>query len=165
MFFEDLEAFLEGCSALVLAGVGNRLRRDDAAGAMVLRKLKGKVPAGVMMIDCGAVPENFSLEFKKAKPSHIVFFDAVDMGKEPGSYALIREGALATCSMSTHKQSVKVLFRVLREGLPGVRIALIGLQPKTTEFGSGLSRPVGRGLNLMAGEVAKAIGRSLCEDN
>jgi len=143
----------------VLAGVGNGLRKDDAVGVMVIKRMKGKVPAGVRLVDCGSVPENFSLEIKRAGPSHIIFFDVVDMGMAPGSYAMINEGSLMSQSMSTHKQSVKVLFMVLREGLPGVRIALVGIQPKTVDFGTGLSRPVGRALNSVVEETTRAIGR------
>lgn len=164
-FEEDLSAFLKGCRRLMLVGVGSRLRRDDAAGVAVLSKLKGRIPGSARMLDCGTVPENFSLDMKRYQPTHMVFFDAVEMGADPGERRLIVEDEMIAQSFSTHKQSVKVLFMVLREGIPGVRIVLAGIQPKTTEFGRGISRPVARGVNMLADEVASAIRCSCHEDN
>jgi len=164
-FEEELTGFLRGCRRLMLVGVGSRIRRDDAAGLAVLAKLRGRVPASVCLLDCGTVPENYSLDMKRFQPTHMVFFDAVEMGKEPGSRAMIEEEDLIAQSFSTHKQSVKVLFMVLREGIPGVRIVLAGIQPKTTDFGRGISRPVARGISAMSEEVVNAIRCSCNEDD
>ncbi len=164
-FEEELSGFLKGCRRLMLVGVGSRLRRDDAAGVAVLARVRGKVPPSVGILDCGTVPENYSLDMKRFQPTHIVFFDAVEMGAEPGSRALIEEEGLIEQSFSTHKQSVKVLFMVLRNGIPGVRIVLAGIQPKSAEFGRGISRPVARGISAMSGEVINAIRCSCNEDD
>ncbi len=163
-FEEDLTKFLTGWRRLMLVGIGSRIRRDDAAGLAVISRLRGAVPPSVGMLDCGTVPENYSLDMKRFQPTHLVFFDAVEMGAEPGSRAMIAEDELIVQSFSTHKQSVKVLFMVLREGIPGVRIALAGIQPKTTEFGRGISRPVARGISAMSEEVSNAI-RCTCHEN
>jgi len=157
-FEEDLTTFLKGCRRLMIAGMGNTLRRDDAVGIKVVSGLKGKLPEGIELLDCGTTPENFSSRFKRSEPTHILFFDAVEMRREPGSYGFIDEETLATQSVSTHKQSVKMLFRVLREWSPGVKIGLVGIQPKKTEFGTGLSLPVKRGLNSLLAELVRVVG-------
>jgi hydrogenase 3 maturation protease len=164
-FEEDLLAFLKGCRRLVIAGMGNSVRMDDAVGGKVASKLRGKVPAGVELIDCGTTPENFSSFFKRVGPTHILFFDAVDMGKDPGAFGFVNEETLSTQSLSTHKQSVKVLFRILREGNADLRIGLVGIQPKNIEFGTGMSTPVKRGLNSIMGIVIKALGETCHEDH
>ncbi|MBM5804732.1 MAG: hydrogenase 3 maturation endopeptidase HyCI [Candidatus Verstraetearchaeota archaeon] len=158
-FEDDLLAFLHNSRSLVLAGVGSDIRRDDAVGVMVVSRLKGKLPAGVGLIECGTVPENFTGQIKRLRPTHIIFFDAVEMDKEPGFYDFIHEGTLIVQSLSTHKQSLRILLKVLKEEIPGVRIGLVGIQPKTTDFGRGLSRPVSRGLNSLLEGLIKTIGR------
>lgn len=164
-FEEDLLAFLKGCRKLVVAGMGNNVRRDDAVGSKVVSRLKEKAPDGVEAIDCGTTPENFSSFFKRAEPTHILFFDAVDMGKEPGSFGFVDDETLSTQSLSTHKQSVKMLFTVLREGNANLRIGLVGIQPKTIEFGTRLSLPVKRGLNALMGTLIKVMGETCNEDH
>uniref|UniRef100_A0A7C3F2M2 Hydrogenase maturation protease n=1 Tax=Candidatus Methanomethylicus mesodigestus TaxID=1867258 RepID=A0A7C3F2M2_9CREN len=159
-FEDEVDAFLSGWRKLSLVGVGNELRRDDAAGMAVVRAIERASPKGVLTIIAGPVPENFSGSIKRAQPSHILFFDAVEMGATPGEFSLIREGDLAINALSTHKQSVKVLFMVLREGIPGVRIALVGIQPKTVDFGRGVSRPVSRGVKRLAVSILDVIGRT-----
>lgn len=132
---------------------------------MVISRLKGKIPAGIGLIDCGTVPENFTGRIKRLRPTHIIFFDAVEMGKDPGFYDFIDEGTLIAQSLSTHKQSLKILLKVLKEENPGVKIRLVGVQPKTTDFGRGLSRPVSRGLNSLLEVLIKTIGRGIREDD
>jgi hydrogenase 3 maturation protease len=159
MTFENLLlAFLNGAEKLLLVGIGNRLRGDDAAGLTVISRLKSKKVKNAILMDCGTVPENFTGEMKKLKPTHIIFFDAVEMGKDPGAYAVINEDEMCAGSISTHRQSLRILFRILREGIPGVRIMLIGVQPKSLEFGKRLTRPVDRGVNSLVDAMAKVLG-------
>jgi hydrogenase 3 maturation protease len=164
-FEDDLLAFLHNSRSLVLVGVGSKIRGDDAVGVMVVSRLKGKLPAGVGLIDCGTVPENFTGQIKRLRPTHVIFFDAVEMGKEPGFYDFIDEETLIAQSLSTHKQSLRILLKVLKEGIPGVKIRLVGIQPRTTDFGTGLNRPVSRGLNSLLEVLIKTIGRGLREDD
>ncbi|MEM3484622.1 MAG: hydrogenase maturation peptidase HycI [Candidatus Methanomethyliaceae archaeon] len=162
MTFENLLlAFLNGAENLLLIGIGNRLRKDDAAGVMVISRLKRKKVKKAILMDCGTVPENFTGTIKRLKPTHIIFFDAVEMGKDPGTYAIINEDEMCTGSISTHKQSLKILFRILKEGIPNVKIMLIGIQPKSLEFGKKLTRPVDRGVNSLVNIMVKVLGCSL----
>jgi hydrogenase 3 maturation protease len=163
-FEDDLLAFLHNNRSLVLAGVGSDIRRDDAVGVLVISRLRGSLPAGIGLVDCGTVPENFTGQIKRHRPTHIIFFDAVEMGKEPGFYDFVDEETLIAQSLSTHKQSLNILLQVLKTGIPKVKIRLVGIQPKTTDFGKGLSRPVGRGLNSLLEVLIKTIRRSSRED-
>src|SRR5574342_1091615 len=54
--FAELRARLEGKRVLIL-GVGNRLRGDDAVGPLLVEHLQGKVD--IPLIDAGEVPENY----------------------------------------------------------------------------------------------------------
>ncbi len=136
------------------------MRGDDAAGCSVARilrsRLKGK--SNVLVIDCGGVPENFTLEMKRFQPSHILFIDAVEMGLKPGEARLVEGDELTGRSLSTHKQSLKLLFSVLKEGIPGVKIRLLGIQPKTIDFGARISYQVRAGVRAVADGITKSLG-------
>jgi len=159
MTFEDLLlAFLKDAERPLLAGIGNRLRGDDAAGLLVISRLKRKRIKNAILLDCGTIPENFTGIIKRLNPTHIIFFDAVEMGKGPGTYAVIDEEEICGGSISTHRQSLRILFRILREGIPDVKIMLIGVQPKSTEFGKRLSRPVDKGVKSIVDLLVKVLG-------
>jgi hydrogenase maturation protease HycI len=159
-FEEDLLGFLAESGGLLLAGIGNTTRRDDAAGVRVVTRLRGKVPKGVALLDAGTTPENYSSKIKLLKPRRIIFFDAVEMGADAGTYCFIDEETLVSQTVSTHKQPLSMLMRILREGLPETGIRLVGIQPKNTDFGFGMSAPVDRGVNALVGAIREALRRS-----
>lgn len=140
-------------------GIGNTARRDDAAGVRVVTRLRGKVPRGVDLLDAGTTPENYSSTIKRLRPRRIIFFDAVEMGADAGELRFIDEETLVSQTVSTHKQPLSMLMRVLREGLPEASIRLVGIQPKTTDFGFRMSAPVNRGVNALVGDILEAMGR------
>jgi hydrogenase maturation protease len=73
--------------------------------------------------------------------------------------AFIDEETLVTQSVSTHKQPLSMLMAVLREGLPDSAIRLVGVQPKNTEFGCGMSAPVERAVKALVGLLLGALRR------
>jgi hydrogenase 3 maturation protease len=156
-FEEDLLGFLGGAQGLVLVGIGNTARKDDAAGVRVITRLKGKAPQGVHLLDVGTTPENYSSKMKQLTPTRIMFFDAVEMGKDAGTYCFIDEETLVSQSVSTHKQPLSMLMEVLKRGLPEARVRLVGIQPKTTEFGFGMSSPVNRAVDALIGKLLEAM--------
>ncbi|MGB9879969.1 MAG: hypothetical protein ACPLRM_04330, partial [Anaerolineae bacterium] len=66
-------------------------------------------------------------------------------------------------SLSTHKQSLKLLFSVLKEGIPGVKIKLLGIQPKTIDFGARISSQVRVSVRAVADGISKLYGGSMLE--
>jgi len=139
-------------------GIGNTARKDDAAGVRVITRLRGKVPEGVHLLDVGTTPENYSSKMKQLAPTRIMFFDAVEMDQDAGTYCFIDEETLVSQSVSTHKQPLSMLMVVLKHGLPEAGVRLVGIQPKTTEFGFGMSAPVNRAVDALVGELLKALG-------
>jgi len=164
-FDEELATFLKCRRKLVLVGIGNRMRRDDGIGTRIITSLKGKVPSDVELLDGGTVPENYISIIKKAGPSHAIFIDAVDMHAKPGFFGFIDEETLVSGSISTHKQSLKMLFLVLRDGVDDINIRLVGVQPKNIEFGIGLTAPLRRSLKLLQATLVNALEGQENEDN
>ena len=160
-FEEDLSVFLYGSRRVLLIGMGNTVRKDDAAGIRVITRGRGRVPPGAILLNVGTTPENYSSKIKQLKPTHVIFFDAVEMKKNPGEYCFINEETLVSQSMSTHKQPLSMLMAVLKEGIPDVSIKLVGIQPKTVEFGYGMSTAVDRGVDSLVGVLFCALGRAL----
>ncbi|MCC6012762.1 MAG: hydrogenase maturation peptidase HycI [Candidatus Verstraetearchaeota archaeon] len=152
---EDLLVFLKDAKKLLFVGIGNKLRKDDGAGSIIISRLKRRGIKSV--IDCEIMPENFIGKIKRINPTHIIFFDAIDMGEKPGTYRVISENELCERFISTHRLPIKILFKILKEEIPNVKILLIGIQPKNIEFGKGLSKSVNKGINSLIEEIIEVI--------
>lgn len=154
-FEEDLLTFLKDSKKLLFIGIGNTLRKDDGAGIRIINILKRRGVKNVL--NCGASPENYTGVIKKIAPTHIIFFDAVEMGREPGHFEIIKECDFYEQILSTHKIPMKLLFQILKNDLPNLKILFIGIQPKNIGFGKGISRPVVKGINSLVDKIIKAL--------
>ncbi len=93
-------------SAVVLVGVGNQLMGDDAAGMLVVQKLKASLPVDsrLFAIEGGPAPENITGAIRKLNPGLVIFIDAGDMGKEAGKVGLF------TCDESEGISAFRAFF-------------------------------------------------------
>ncbi len=135
----ELRAWLEGTEKVVIAGIGNGIRRDDFAGVKVVQDLAGRVSRNVHLIECETVPESFVDEIIGIAPTHVLLIDAALLGLAPGSAHLYDvEEVVSSTSISTHTMPLRVFCEYVFT-LTGAKIALLLIEPKDTEFGEGLS--------------------------
>ncbi|MEA3312360.1 MAG: hydrogenase maturation protease, partial [candidate division WOR-3 bacterium] len=71
---------------VLVIGVGNRMRADDAVGPLAIDRLQesADTPENWMLIDAGEVPENALGLVEKEKPDRVLLIDACDWDAEPG---------------------------------------------------------------------------------
>lgn len=123
----------------VLLGVGSRVRGDDAAGSVVAERLAAR---GVRnAFDCGGVPENYAGLVEKLQPQDVLFVDAVDFGKPPGSIALFGGESFQAQSVSTHSAGLSPLIHFLAATSKAV-CWVLAIQPADLTYGADLSAPV-----------------------
>ncbi|UCD96672.1 MAG: hydrogenase 3 maturation endopeptidase HyCI [Candidatus Bathyarchaeota archaeon] len=141
---DTLKIWLKGAECIVIVGIGNELRQDDFVGVQVVRKLKGKVPEHVKLIESETVPESYLDEIVEFNPTHILIIDAGALGCEPGTIKFIHYDAIlkADSVVSTHSLPLRVFCDYLATTL-GARIALLIIEPENTAFGEGLSEIIG----------------------
>ena len=75
----------------------------------------------------------------------MVLVDAVDFGSSPGTIKIIEKDDIKDESLSTHNASLNLVAKYLQKET-SADVFLLGVQPKTTEFGKEISRPVREGL-------------------
>ncbi len=139
---------------MLVVGVGNLLRSDDAAGVEVARRLQELGVCEVLIVE--DVPENYLGPMQKAGAQTVIFCDAVDLGAEAGAFALLDIEDLAGPSISTHNASLELVARCLRDG--GVeRILIAAIQPQSLEWGMHISEPVKSGTIALAEHVAAVV--------
>jgi hydrogenase 3 maturation protease len=138
----DLENWLSKARKVVIAGLGNPLRKDDSVGINVVRGLQRKVSKNIYLIECETVPESYIEAITEFNPTHILVVDAAALDLKPGSAKLINPDQLANRpAISTHTLPLQVFCKYLAE-TTGAKIAILAIQPEDASFGGGLTKKV-----------------------
>ena len=138
----ELQAWFFGVHKVVIAGIGNSLRRDDFVGVKIVRDLQDTVSSSVYLIECETVPENFIEPIIRFNPSHVLIIDAALLNLEPGSTKLLSSKQLMERqAVSTHALPLRIFCEYLARETKA-KIALLLIQPGDTRFGEGLTREV-----------------------
>lgn len=154
---EELRFWLSGAKGVVVAGIGNAIRRDDGVGVKIVEGLQGRVSPAITLIACETAPESFVDEIINIRPTHVLLIDAAQLGMRPGQVRLCApEEVLHMRAISTHALPLRVFCEYVVQ-LTGAKIALILIEPKDTDFGEGLTRE----LENAAAAVDEALRETL----
>ena len=137
---------------VVLMGVGNPLRGDDAAGCLLARAL-ARAP-GLTVVESDDVPERDVLPIADAHPDVVVLADALDMGLAPGSVAVVEPEALGRYVPSTHRVPLALLADILRRTCDA-DVVVLGIQPRQVEPGAPVSGEVSLAVRALAGWIRR----------
>lgn len=136
--FNELKQRTKDKKVLIL-GIGNRLRGDDAVGSILAERLKKKLD--IPIIDAEDVPENYLGPIEASGTNLVLVLDAADLGAIPGDLSLVEMNQLKEMGVSTHTANLALLFRVIPKSRRPDAV-LVAIQPEQMETGSGLSRNV-----------------------
>ncbi len=158
---EELSKWLGRAERLVLAGIGNPIRRDDFIGVKIVQNLKGKVSKKVLLVECETIPESYIEQIIDFNPTHILLIDAAVLGLKPGDSELHEpEKLIATPAFSTHMLPLRIFCEYLSKATKA-RIALLLIEPKETDFGEGLSPEV----DAVAKKITKTLLETFSQEN
>jgi hydrogenase 3 maturation protease len=143
----SLRSLLRG--RVVVMGIGNPLRGDDAVGSVIARLLHASIqatsspalPATATVLDAEEIPECWLGPAVAARPDTVLLVDAVELGALPGAVALLSAGELSGRALFTHRTPLRPLTEYL-ESETHARVALLGVQPGPLRWGEELSPPV-----------------------
>jgi hydrogenase 3 maturation protease len=146
---------------IAIAGIGNELRGDDAAGVLVARALSrgmlhynGRV--SVLIIDAGPSPENCTGTLRRFAPAFVLLVDAAQMGETPGTVRYFASPGTVGLSATTHTLPLSVLAKYLTAEL-GCTVALLGIQPAADSLLAALTPPVKHSVNLIVQYLAESL--------
>ena len=153
----DLKNWLSNAQKVVIAGIGNPIRKDDFVGVEIVRNLKNKVSESVYLIECETVPESFMETIAEFSPTHILIIDAAMLNLNPGSSKLIEPGQLRRHPViSTHALPLRIFCEYLAK-TTGAKIALLVMQPKDTGFGEGLTSKLKETATALSNLLSKTL--------
>jgi hydrogenase 3 maturation protease len=142
-------------SNVVVLGVGNTLRGDDAAGPAVCERLSGRVWPRV--IDAGATPENYIGSVLEAAPDILLIVDAADFGGCPGEIRLCTPDQIRTPAFCTHALSLNLAIDLIRHERT-LEVYLIGIQADGMRLGDGLSPAASGAVETLVSALLEIFG-------
>jgi hydrogenase maturation protease len=129
---------------LSLIGIGNRFRRDDAAGLEVVRRLRLAHPPGVELIEQEGEPASLIESWSNVDEALVV--DSVSSGSAPGTlhrFDVTHAPLPAQVFPSTHAMGLPEAVELARKrGRLPARLVVYGIEGESWEAGEGLSEPV-----------------------
>jgi len=139
---KELKNWFADAKKVVIAGIGNPIRSDDYVGLTIVEKLKGKLPETVCLLECETVPESYLLDIEEFKPTHVLLIDAAFLGLNPGEARLVDVEKMGDfSSITTHLLPLRVFCDYVKQAT-GAKIALLLIEPKSTEFNEDLTAEV-----------------------
>ena len=149
---------------LLVAGMGNVLRRDDGFGVYVAERLQAEgAPPGARVVEIGIGGIHLVHELLE-RPDALIVIDALDLGREPGTVIVVRPEVreprgrddLADMHYATPERAL-MLAQAL-EVLPA-QAWIVGCQPEDADgLGQGLTETVARAVEPAAAEVRRLAG-------
>jgi hydrogenase 3 maturation protease len=160
MVLIPLKRRLRGFTRLLVLGIGNQLKGDDAAGIELARQLKRQVGLSkeISVVEGGVAPENFTWVIRDVHPSHILIVDAAKMGMQAGSMRIVEKGEIDSFSFSTHNLSLSFFADYLEKEF-GSKVTIVGIEPSNSDFGKGISKPVMESLKVLVRAVLGILSK------
>lgn len=158
------------CRTLVI-GLGNDLRGDDGAGLRVVRRLEGRVPETVRLVEAPA--DAVALLDLWEGADRVVLIDATQSGVPAGTVAMVEVGSgredgrlVGETMMSSHAMGLADAVALARalDRLPR-RLRIYGIEAASLVHGAPLSEAVARAADALADRlVAELWAGAFAED-
>jgi hydrogenase 3 maturation protease len=129
----SLETFLKDATRVVVIGMGNELRGDDAVGLEIVRLLKTHQSQRLTVYEGHMTPEAFIAPACSLKPSHLLIVDAAELRQQPGTWRLLSRDEIQTRLFTTHYLPATAVADELSSRC-GTKVAFLGVQPKSREI-------------------------------
>ncbi len=131
---------------IVVLGIGNILLSDDGVGVHAVNRLRDeyKFPENVRLIDGGTKGLDLLPFFEGT--DKVLIIDAANFKKEPGTIDTVegdRIPSFLSSKLSVHQIGLPdMLFASKLMGITPSEMCLVGIQPKSMETGTELSKEI-----------------------
>ena len=139
----NLVNWIAGGRRIAVVGVGNEMRKDDAVGVHVAKKLRGKLSRQFRLIEAGTIPESYIDKVREFRPTHVLIIDAAQIGTNPGNSRLLSPRKVKGLSISTHTLPLNVFAEFVKRET-GSKVQILAVQPKDLDFGEGMTNELKR---------------------
>ena len=147
-------------SKIVVIGIGNLLLMDEGIGIHTINELETHdLPKSIEIYDGGT--GGFKLIDLMHGAARVIFIDAVETGKAPGSVTIFRAEDVHSIynkkKYSLHDTDLMEIIKMAEMlGNPPM-IEIVGIQPKTINYGTTLSKELAVSMSNIVNSVLKRI--------
>jgi hydrogenase 3 maturation protease len=151
-----LRSFLKDATVVVVIGMGNELRADDAVGLHVVRLLKHCMNNRLKVFEGQMTPEVYIGPACASHPTHVLIVDAAELGQKPGAWQVLSQDTVEQGLFTTHTiPAVEVAAEIQRRC--SAVIVFLGIQPKSRDISLGLSRECQKAAEEIAEIIRKTV--------
>jgi hydrogenase maturation protease len=159
----SLRAAIKAAGKVLVLGIGNPDKADDAAGILAAKALKkalvGRTRSRVKVLLGYETPENLTGEIRRFAPRLVVMIDAALGAHPPGEVFCVEQEDIPDEGVSTHKISLRMLVAYLEETV-GCAVVFLGIQAADLELARPVTPPVARAAARLAARLAGMIRSS-----
>ncbi len=133
-----------------LVGMGNLLKKDDAAGIHVVEGVIENISgSGLKTIIVEDVLEAYAFKLAEMDCENIVIVDAVEADSDPGSvvFGKLSEFSELLSNFSTHKLTLEMCGKIFKEHKK--ETYLLGIVAGDIDFGQGMTDPVKESADML----------------
>lgn len=154
---------------VLIAGVGNALRADDAFGVEVAHRLQAMdLPAGVHVVETGIGGMALVQELQ-SRYDALILVDCVDYGRPPGQVMVIQPEVIDVHALTDGERSdllsdmhlakpERVLMLAKALGCLPEQLVMIGCQPVDPDaYGTAMSEEVRKGVEVAISEILRHV--------
>ena len=128
---DALKRRIKNARRLVVIGIGDDLIPADRLGMSAAREIDRLHLPDVKVFFAGTVPESITGTLRRYRPEHVLFLDAAEMGRRPGTIAVIAPGEIQARLVTTHALPLPVVMDYVEREI-GTGVTLLGIQPDCT---------------------------------
>jgi hydrogenase 3 maturation protease len=155
-----LDDFFRDAKQVVIIGMGNELRSDDAIGLLVVRLLKPYSHHRLQVFEGHMTPDVFIAPACAAHPTHLLIVDAAELHKNPGAWQVLFPKEVEEGLFTTHAiPAIDVAAEIQRRC--GAKVAFLGIQPKTRDISLSQSKECVRTAEEITGIIRRIIAALL----
>lgn len=145
---------------LTVIGIGNVLRGDDGIGPHIISELqKQDVPNSIRLIDIGS--DTFSIIEHLVNEDPVLVIDCAQMNKNPGDVFKFKVSeknlSYVDNTISLHGFGFSELYKIAEKLNDNILCTIIGIQPKSLEFNTGLSDEIKKNIPYIKSMVIEEI--------
>ena len=153
----QLQGRLTGARRVAVVGIGDRLLPRDRLGMLAAQAVADLRLRGVKVFLAGTVPESMTGPVRTFEPEHVLFIDAAEMGRPPGTVDIVEPEGIRATLFSTLVLPLSVLMEFLEKDAH-TRVTLIGIEPDIHARGNRPTRREEEGLGRLLAAVERILG-------
>lgn len=151
-----LVGFLKDATIVVVIGMGNELRADDAVGLHIVRLLRPFTNDRLKIFEGQMTPEVYIGPACAFHPTHVLIVDAAELGKKPGAWKILSSDSVEQGLFTTHSiPAVEVAAEIQRRC--GAFVVFLGIQPKSRDISLNLSSECQQAAEDIAEIIRKTV--------